>query len=376
MRDQKLTEIMLKSLKGDPDLAIADDWIKAGDFALEMRFFPHAFNCYRLASQTKKDDTVLIKLNDLLDKITNVLEFVPEILKADIEEIRLNNPLDPSRWLSIANKHLKELIELIANHRKDPELLQAVRFALSLAIYTALRSGNDVEPINKVLNSFVEDINLDQVALKKLNLTEIALSKGLNPLKVVVLGDNVALGLYPNWELKFQDTFHYNWARESNLNISLANNAVSGAGVLDLVLYLGRDLIHYKPDLVILNYGLNDTWLGRQSLLAFEVLYEECIKIILNHGIKVILVSPNPHLPENCPEESRPSDINNEDLTLDPFVEATKRVAARTGVIFANAFAKFPKEKVEIKKLLVNGFNQPNLQGQNLIKQALQEVCI
>lgn len=376
MKDQKLTEIMLKSLKQDPTLASADDWIKAGDFALEMRFFPHAFNCYRLASQTKKDEVTLTKLSDLLDKITNVLEFVPEKLKADIEEIRFNNPLDPSRWLAIANKQLKELTELMAKHRQDNDLLQAARFALSIAIYTALRSGNDVEPINKVLSSFVEDINVDQVKFKKLNLTEIALAKGDKALKVVVLGDNVALGLYPNWELKFQDTFHYNWAKESNLNISLANNAISGAGVLDLVLYLGRDLIHYKPDLVILNYGLNDTWLGRESLLAFEVLYEESIKIILQHGIKVILVSPSPHLPENCPEDSKPSDINLEDLPVDPFAEASKRIAARTGVVFANAFDKFPKEKSELKKLLTNGFNQPNLKGQNLIKEALQDVCI
>jgi lysophospholipase L1-like esterase len=377
MKDAKLTEIMLKSLKEDASLASADDWMHAGDFAMEMRFFPHAFKCYRLASHLKKnDEEILNKVSDVLDKITNVLEFLPKPLKNDVEEIRLNNPLDPSKWLAISNKLLKELTIQVGKGIKNDELYHAARFALAFSAYTAIRSGNDIEPINKVLETFNEEIELQNYNSPKLNLTEMALSKNGDALKVVALGDNVTLGLYPNWEIKFQDTYHYNWAKESNLNISLANNAVSGSGVLDLALYLGRDLIHYKPDLAILNFGINDTWLGPQSLAAFEILYEECIYIIQEHKIKVILVSPIPHLPENCPEDLRPSDLDPDLLMIDPYVEATKRIAKKTGVVFADAFAKFPKNREAIKKLLANGFNQPNSDGQNLIKQAIQEVCI
>jgi hypothetical protein len=56
--------------------------------------------------------------------------------------------------------------------------------------------------------------------------------------------------------------------------------------------------------------------------------------------------------------------------------EAAKRVAYRTGVVFADAFAKFPEDENLLKRYLVNGFNQPNLEGQKLIKSALDEVAI
>lgn len=376
MKDEKLTEIMLKSLRGDETLASPDEWIKAGDFANEMRFFPHAFHCYQLAAKTKKDDITVTKLDDALDKITNVLEFIPELLKRDVEEIRLNNPLDPAKWLAISNKLLKELTALMSSGKKDPDLVQAVRFSLAFAGYCAMRSGSGIDPINKVLESFDNPINLNNFKSPKLNLTEMALSKGDQALKVVALGDNVTLGLYPNGEIKFQDTYHYNWAKESSLNISLANNAISGSGVLDLALYLGRDVIYYKPDVVLLNYGMNDAWLGTQAVIAFETLYEECIRILQKHNIKVVLISPIPHLPDECPVDLRPNNLDATELMVDPFALATKRIAARTGAVFVDAFAKFPKNKAQIKNLLVNGFNQPTLEGQNLIKIALQESCI
>ena len=67
--------------------------------------------------------------------------------------------------------------------------------------------------------------------------------------------------------------------------IELVNNAISGAGILDAVLYVGRDVILHKPDLVILNYGINDFWLGTDALLGFEVLLEYMVKFLKLNSI-------------------------------------------------------------------------------------------
>lgn len=364
---------MFRALKKEPNLATFDEWHKAGDWAIELRFFPHALACYQLAAQLHKDDNTLIKISDMIDKITNVLEFVPERLKAPLEEIRLSNPLDPGKWLAISNSLLKEFSAyLSSNKAPEAELVEAIKFALSFGAYCATRSGNEIEPINNLLKDFIKDIDLRSYTSPKLNLKAITKAKEI--VKVIALGDNITLGLHANWEVKFAETYHYLWAKATGANISLANNAISGSGVLDLALYLGRDVLYYKPDIVIINYGVNDAWLGKTIISAYENLLEVCIRILQRNHIQVVLVSPIPHIPSACPNDQRPTDIDLKEVEIDNFALACKRVAYRTKCVFADAFAKFPNSEYDRKKYLENGFNMPNLEGQKLIEQALLEV--
>lgn len=377
MRDDKLTEIMFRSLKKDPRLASFDEWKNAGNWALEMRFFPHALACFQMARElSKQDETILLLISDTLDRITNVLEFIPQKLKAQVEEIRLNNPLDPSKWLAIANSMLKDLTASMGQSKSDAELFSAVRFALAFAGYCASRSGIDIEPINSVLKDLSQAVDTRSYASPKLNISALTSLKASSSIKAVALGDNVTLGLQPDFEIKFQETYHYLWSKSTKASISLACNAVSGSGVLDLALYLGRDVIHYKPDIALVNYGTTDIWLGKDIALAYEVLLEECIKIMQGQGIKVVLISPSPHIASACPVEQRPVDLSNDDLDIKPLADAARRVAIRTGCFFADAFAKFPTDQNLLKRYLVNGFNQPNLEGQRLIKSALDEITV
>ncbi len=373
MKDDKLTAIMFKSLNKDPKLATVDEWRKAGDWAVEMRFFPHALSCYQLAAELNKDENILMKISDVIDRITNVLEFVPPMLKAPLEEIRLSNPLDPSKWLAISNSLLKETTaKLSAGKAIEPDLVISSTFALSFGAYCACRSGNEIQPINELLKDLIAPADMRGWTSPKLNLKELARSKEI--VKIVALGDNVTLGLQSNWEIRFHDTYHYLWLHDLKLNTSLANNAISGAGVLDLALYLGRDAIYYKPDIVLINYGLNDAWLGKEILLSYESLLESCIRILQGHKIQVVLISPIPQIPSACPIDQRPTDIDLKEAEMEAYAQACKRIAVRTGCVFADAYSKFPSSEHERKQYLVNGFNMPNLAGQKLIKSALDDI--
>ncbi len=373
MKDDKLTDIMFRSLNKDPKLASFEEWHKAGDWAIEMRFFPHALSCYQMAAELNKDENTLMKISDVVDRITNVLEFVPSLLKAPLEEIRLSNPLDPSKWLAISNSLLKETTaKLSAGKAIEPNLLIASKFALSFGAYCACRSGNEIQPINELLKDLTADVDMRGWTSPKLNLKDLARSKEM--VKIVALGDNVTLGLQSNWEIKFHETYHYLWLHDLKLNTSLANNAISGAGVLDLALYLGRDAIYYKPDIVLINYGLNDAWLGKQILLSYECLLESCIRILQGNQIQVVLISPIPHIPSACPLDQRPTDIELNEAEMEPYAQACKRIAIRTGCVLADAYSKFPVSEQERKQYLANGFNMPNLAGQKLIKSALDDI--
>lgn len=356
---------MFRSLKKDPELASYDEWLKAGDFALEMRFFPHAFNCFQLASSITKDDLVLRRLNDVLDKITNVLEFVPSGIKSQVEEIRLSNPLDPSKWLAMVNSLLKNNLDEIIRETRNHEYIDSLKFTLALAAYCAARSGADIQPINDVLKDFL----VDEISLSdhKLDLRSYINKE----IKVVILGDSISLGLEPDWSINFQETYHYLWSKESQLNISLAANAIAGAGVLDLALYLGRDAIYYKPDIAILMFGNTDIWLGESIVFAYEALLEICTKILHQHNIQVIIISPIPyiHLLNQKFSNEKPPSIDN-------LVKASWRAASKTGAVFVNAFEKFSQSNHQMAKFFIDGSNQPNTDGQKLIKIALEEMII
>jgi lysophospholipase L1-like esterase len=361
MKDQKLTELMLKSLKKDPQLASADEWDKAGDFAKDMRFFPHAFNCYQLSVKLTPQETVVNKLDDMLDKITNVLAYVPEDIKADIEEFRFNNPLDPAKWLALTNKLLKG----------DQSKRAAIKFSLSMCIYCAIRSGLDVAPMNQALIEFLDEDELNEAELKNYKI------KPSEYQRAVALGDNVTLGLQQNWEIKFDETFHHLWNKELKKPLMMANCGVSGAGILDAVLYLERDVINYKPELVLINYGINDAWLGLASLFAYESLLEFVVKTLLDQGMKVVIVGAVPHLPENCPEALRPNvGVNIKEVEIESWLKISKQVAARLKVPYADTAAKFPRDKAERAKYFANGFNQPNISGHRLMKAALDDLTV
>jgi lysophospholipase L1-like esterase len=248
----------------------------------------------------------------------------------------------------------------------------ASTFALSFGAYCASRSGNEIQPINELLKDLTAAPDMRGWTSPKLNLRELCRSK--DTVKIVALGDNVTLGLQNNWEIKFQETYHYQWLHDLKLNTSLANNAISGAGVLDLALYLGRDAIYYKPDVVLINYGLNDAWLGKQILLAYENLLEVCIRILQGNKIQVVLISPSPQIPSACPMDQRPTDIQLDEAEVSTYAQACKRIAVRTGCVFADAYSKFPSSEHERKQYLANGFNMPNLAGQKLIKSALDDI--
>lgn len=370
IRDHKLTSIMLKSLKKDPSLEDYDSWMKGGDFATEMRFFPHAFNCYHNALELNKTQEAAEKLNTILDKITNVLEVLPEELKEDVEEFRLSNPLDPSKWLALANKLLKKETEFA--EEIDYKKYFAARIALSMCSYCILRSGGDAAAVNQVLSQICENVDA-----KNFNspVTEFdsKTKKDDEPIRVVAYGDQVTLGLYPNWELRFEETYHFLWSKASDKFITLANTGISGASAMDALLYLKRDVLNYQPDITLLNFGLNDAWLGSQALLAYENILHSVIELIKDKT-KVVLISPLPHIPEACPIDERPSDIDLAEADIKSWTNALKRVAIKTGCSLADLAAVFPEEKSERRKYLANGFNQANLEGQKLIKEALDKV--
>jgi len=367
LRDLKLTQIMLESLKRDPSLHTDQEWISAGDFAMELRFFPHAFNCYHNALDLSKSQETAEKLNDVLDKITNVLELLPPELALHIDEFRLNNPLDPQKWLELSNKLLKQNTDFQPDFAA--QRYKAAAIALAVTAYCCLRLGEDIAPINHVLSQVVEKSDAANYTSPQLKIRV----DPAKPLRVVTWGDQVALGLQPAWELRYEETYAYLWAQEQAHKINLANCGISGASALDAILYLKRDVLNYKPDLTFVSFGLNDSWLGHSALLAYEVLMTAVVELLKPHT-QLVLVSPLAHIPSDYPENERPTTIDLKEAEIPAWANALRRVAMKTGVTLAEA--EFPADLEERRSYLAKGSNQANLSGNELIKRAIDKVLV
>ena len=378
IKDLKLTEIMLKSLAKEPSLASLEDWLKAGDFAMELRFFPHAFHCYHNALELSKTYEIAEKLNTVLDKITNVLEILPPDLAPFVEEFRLNNPLDPAKWLALANKLLKEKTEFA--NQFQPEHYASARIALAMTVYCSLRIGEDVKAINQLLAELSDPL-INTATNQKSNLqtktTELKLKPNIEgkAIRVVAWGDQVTLGLQPSWELRFEETYHQLWAKENPYKLQIANCSISGASALDALLYLKRDVLNYKPDLSLISFGLNDSWLGHAALKSFEILIKAVVDLLKDHS-QILIISPIPHIPEAYPLEDRPTAIPLEEAEIKPWTEALRRVASQCSVAFADVSAEFPSDPESRREYFSNGFNQVNLAGHQLIKRAIDKVLV
>jgi lysophospholipase L1-like esterase len=370
IRDLKLTQIMLQSLKREPALHTPEDWVSAGDFAIELRFYPHAFHCFQNALELSKTQEIAEKLNDVLDRITNVLEVLPDQLALHIDEFRLNNPLDPEKWLELANKLLKQNTSFADS--LDPKRYESERLALAMTAYCTMRLGEDIAPINHVLSQLIQKVDASNFISPVVNFKHPEPNKAL---RVVAYGDQVTLGLQPGWELRYEETYHYLWSHDSAHKINVVNCGTSGASALDALLYLKRDVLNYKPDITIISFGLNDAWFGQAALLPFEVIMTSVVELLKPHT-QVILLSPVPHIPAACPPDEKPTQVDLKEVEIKAWANALKRVSLHTGVPLADVTAEFPNDLEERRRYLSNGYNQANLAGHQLIKHAIDKVLV
>jgi lysophospholipase L1-like esterase len=142
--------------------------------------------------------------------------------------------------------------------------------------------------------------------------------------KIVCFGDSVTFG----WNLSYDLSYPY--LLENHLSgeypeLITINSGVGGNTIQDGKKRLESDVLSYKPDLVVVNFGLNDAmlnvktneiseekelfykkdqiyYLPQADITEFERIYKEVIDILMNSGIEVLVLSLNPVL-DYFPEE-------------------------------------------------------------------------
>ena len=135
---------------------------------------------------------------------------------------------------------------------------------------------------------------------------------------------------------------------------------------------LERDVLSRDPDLVVVNFGLNDSMFPNvdSGVAMYERSMRGIFETILSHGSEAMLLTPNrmcsyvshqvmdPQWRDIAADAAR---VQN-DGVLDRYVDAARNVAKSLGVPVADAYERWnrlEKAGVDTTALLANAINHP-----------------
>jgi len=134
-------------------------------------------------------------------------------------------------------------------------------------------------------------------------------------------------------------------------------NSVKGAERFE------RDVLIHKPDLILIDYGLNDRGCGLEQAYAS---WNQMIRQAKDYGIKVILLTPSPDQSINY------ADPANE---LKKHADQIRKIAAENQVGLADSYQAFEflyPDKENLSKYMAQ-VNHPNELGHELIANELMK---
>ena len=118
-----------------------------------------------------------------------------------------------------------------------------------------------------------------------------------------------------------------------------------------------KDVISLRPEVVTIDYALNDRRIG---LPRSEAAWGSMITNAMQHGIKVILLTPTPDLSAK---------LNDPDDPLNQHAEQIRALAKEYGVGLADSLAGFKEAIKNGAKLeeLMSQVNHPNRKGHEIV---------
>ncbi|HNX08993.1 MAG TPA: SGNH/GDSL hydrolase family protein, partial [Methanothrix sp.] len=147
---------------------------------------------------------------------------------------------------------------------------------------------------------------------------------------IVAFGDSITAGFavrrgFPSyWKQMLAEKY-------PEASIEMINSGISGDTSMDGLARLDYSVLSYEPDLITINFGINDCVLGL-GLEEFEANFVEMVRRIRSGpGSEILLLSSEPL-------ETPPYDR----MVLD-YYQAVQRVAKQMDVGFVNVFAAWMK---------------------------------
>lgn len=195
-----------------------------------------------------------------------------------------------------------------------------------------------------------------------LEKTKKKLNNGEN-IVYVAFGDSITegYGVSEGWPEKLVKELRKKYQAAQ---IELINNGRAGDTLEDGFFRLENDVITQNPDLVTINFGINDTFSG-VNLASFEKLLNETISIIKTRlGCDIIVISSEILEDEEADKQAR------------RYYDKLQKVSKEQQVVFIDIhriWGQKLREGVELSSLLIPGLDHPNEEGYKIFAKAVAE---
>lgn len=164
--------------------------------------------------------------------------------------------------------------------------------------------------------------------------------------------------------------------------VTMLNAGISGDGSKGGLERLERDVLCFKPDLVIVNFALNDSMSGDDGLAEYAANMTEIFRRILESGAEALLVTPNfmcSYVPPMVEGDklrgiaAEAAKVQNGGV-LARYAEAARAAAKAMNIPVADAYRRWEKMRdagVNTTALLSNGINHPTVEMHDIFVEEI-----
>lgn len=207
------------------------------------------------------------------------------------------------------------------------------------------------------------------------------------PVLLVALGDSVTQGAMQISVLDAEGVYHRLLQREleafyPSATFSTVNAGVSGGTVAQALERLERDVLSFRPDLVLIAFGLNDCHNGLEGLARFQADLSEMVRRI-NESTEadILLVTPsfmarraNARIHPDHSQHTQAVIGAQTEGTLARYAQVIRDVASASSLPLADVHREWERlsaDGFDTDAWLINGLNHPNRQGHKLASQVV-----
>ncbi|MDF1536577.1 MAG: SGNH/GDSL hydrolase family protein [bacterium] len=151
-------------------------------------------------------------------------------------------------------------------------------------------------------------------------------------------------------------------AASPELDLITTISGMSGDNTRDGLYRLGRDLANHTPDLVTINFGVNDAFSGISAGMFADNL-AEMVRMVQGSGCSRVVLLSSEVIPDARAEQQ-----------VLPYWEAMEQVAREAGVVYADVNGRWRQVVeggVNQWDLIIPGDMHPNEAGHRLIGEAV-----
>ena len=250
-------------------------------------------------------------------------------------------------------------------------VLKYAAIFLVCVVATSLCScGNVLKKTEKLASGIPFNYPGLRIETRSINLKQLDL---FSP-RIVCFGDSVTFG----WNLKYE--YSYPSQLEKLLvkdfsQIKVINSGIGGNTIIDANKRLEKDVANFKPDVVIINFGLNDGMISGSvpniAIKDFENYYNDLIKKLKLGDLKIIILGINP-VTELFEENENENSRKKQREIYEIYNEKILEIAKNNNLEYINLGEAFNKEADPQEYIQADGIH-PNKKGLSLIAELVYE---